>query len=1181
MRALILRVGIKVVLVLCPFCVGANSRDIYLEALLDFERYAETIWVNCTGSNQPPDSGYWGDGGSSGNGGIRGNCGIAVAYAVLVVAQPDNPTNTLRLTRIRKALNYAAGTHTSGSYFCVDGKKWGWEINDWQTPEWAGSMGLACLLVERELPEDTVAAVKRVVASEATHRAQIPPASGYVSDTKLEENAWQGNILALAAAWLKNSTNASLWLEAAKRYLVNTYTVPFPTGNPLDAWVTTQTLYTDWGCENHGIYHPTYLMVGGMSSGDSLLMAKLADPEIGAELEPFAEYNIMNVWSNNLRYMIMESGELAYPSSSTWTLHDYEHNSYLAWIASHFGDPLARYADARLAALVRQQQLVWGDGRFCGPRVPDGFYREAVEARRTAIAWLHWTFAKHPSGNSIPPDEAVVHFPSVKVLAHRSESGFVSVYYASTRPMGWIEPASFGFPTNVFLTTPYLGGIFGHGPLGKATGISLVNVITNPSGFYAELLVQNGTNGQTKVYIKTSGESVGIVEIPLPASGVTATSAGCFTNGIQNDPLTGGKRRVEWDGGTTNIIAKSGTVVNITSRWVCVDDRYGFVAGPSGYFRYRGVTGYDSTLHVMQDTLCFQPAPQQYRLAPRYAVWFLNKSAAQTASLASRTRCYTNGSSFVLEFPGRGTNTVQIVASLLSGNGTWAVDTDGLWSDPTMWVSGLIADGAGFFADFSKLNITTDRTVYLDSPRVLSGLIFGDLEGTQNWVLKATNEGSLRLAGSSPYVLVTNNTAIINVPILGENGFTKLGPGRLVLSSPNLISGTLYLDAGTSFGMGDGTVCFAHPAAGGNLSEIIARNNTGSSNGSTLQLDGTGGGIVVTQKITFSCRNNWIPNLQNLAGSNVIAGPIYMQVGGSNVVISCDKGTLVIASPLRYIGSYTSGRGWSFWGSGTISVKGPILAADNGASISVAMFGSGVLELCGTNTYTGPTVVYNGTLRVRGVIKGAGVTVYGTLQGPGVINAPVIIASNGICEIGDEIGSLVINAPFTNMGKICLKVQRVGSLVTNDSLTGIVRAVLNGQLQVKSIGEPLQFGDTFRLLSASQIVGRFDTVQLPEIGPGLVWDTGSLYEDGSISVGLGQVTPIISKFEVRNGKVVVEVTVGAAGAPLTILSHTNLLVPTSQWEPVWAGRCDASGRFAWTNEVSEGSVQRYYTVRVP
>jgi len=1159
----------------------AGSQQLYLEALLDFERYAETIWTDCSGAAQPPDSGYWGDGGSSGNGGIRGNCGVAVAYAALILAQPDNPTNTLRLNRVRKALNYASETHTTGAYVCVDGKRWGWPTNDWQTPEWAGSLGLACLLVESSLPAGTVQAVKRVVADEATHRALIPPASGYVSDTKLEENAWQGNILALAAAWLKDHTNAGLWLDAAKRYLVNTYTVPYATGDPLDAWVTTQTLYADWGCENHGIYHPTYLMVGGMSSGDSLLMAYLADAAVGAELGPFAEYNVMNVWSNNLQFMLMDSGELAYPSSSTWTLHDYEHSSYLAWIASHFGNPLARYADLRLAQLIREQQKVWGDGRFCGARVPTGFYREAVEARRAAIAWLHWANARYPAGESAEPDEAVVHFPDVKVIAHRSRSGFVSVYYHSARPMGWIECASAGFPTNVFVTSPYLRGVFGHGPMGNATGISLVDVVTGPGWFAAQLLVEHGTNGLTKVYLRSTGESLGLVEVPLPAPGVSGSSAGCFTNGIQNDPLTGGSRLIEWTGRSTNIVAGAGTRVNITNHWVCVSGRFGMAAGPAGYFRYRGATDYDSTIHIMQDTLCFQPSPATYRLAPRYAVWFLGKNASQTAALASQIVWRTNGANVELIFPGPTGSVHQVVASVVSGNGTWAVDADGLWGASNNWVSGAVADGAGFTADFSKVNITADRTVWLDSPRAIGRLIFGDVAGEQNWFLAPTNDGAIALGGSSPCIQVTNNTATITASLAGAGGFTKLGPGRLVLAGTNTISGIVNLDAGTTTGLGDGSVCLAHPRAVGAIRQFVIRNNTGTANGSTLQLDGGQGTIVVTQQLNFACRNNLIPNLQNLAGSNLVTSGIDMQVGGSNVVIRSDAGTLVLAGLLRYVGSYTTGRGWSFTGDGDIVVTGPILAAGNGAPISVAKFGTGTLVLAGTNTYTAETTVYDGALQVDGVVSGTCVRVFGKLTGAGIINAPVWIAPAAVLEVQGQPGVFTITGPLTNQGTIRLKLYRADGVITNDLVRGVTEAVLSGTLELVECAGPLHFGDAFKLIAADSYTGSFSSVSPPVPGPCLVWDTSRLNTEGLLSVGLGAVQPVIERVEFVRDGVVLTGTIGAAGAPFTVLAHTNVAAPVTEWWAVGSGHCDSSGRFNWTNAVADGVPQQFYLMRVP
>lgn len=645
-------------------CVGgaarASSQQTYLQCLTNFELYAETIWHPASYAGAPADAGYWGDGGSSGNGGIRGNSGVAVAYATLVAAQPGNPQNSLRLDHVRQALNYDTTTHVTGTNKCVDGKNWGWSSassGDWQTPLWAGSMGLACLLVQTNLPTATISNVQRVVASEADHRAAIAPASGYVSDTKAEENAWQGNILALAAAWMNANPNGSNWLYAAKRYCANSYTVADTSGDPLASWVSTVTLYPSFALQNHGFYHPTYEMVAGMSCGDSLLMAKLANPTIAAQLQPFAEHNVMAVWTNNLNALVMDSGDFAYPAGLDWELHDFEQNSFITWMAAHFNDPLARWTDDKLAQCVRYRQFVNGDGRFVGPS-GGGFYREAVEARRTAIAWLHLANADYPSGPSTPPGSTLMHNTDVQVIHQRSAFGTFSVSYNNSRLMAMVEPSALSTPTNAFIASPKLPGIIGLGALGNPTAAQLVSFTTNANGFDAEIKLTNGSLGTTEVYVKSTGETFAIVEVPWPGVGATATSAGSFSCGLENHPLTGGTRLLEWAGGSATLTNRSGVLRSVTNDWVCVAGRYGLAAGPGGYFKYQTASSYNR-LGAAEDTLQFMSTNT---FAPRYAVWFPTKTAAQTASGAAQISWVASGTNGTLTFPGAGGEPAQIVA---------------------------------------------------------------------------------------------------------------------------------------------------------------------------------------------------------------------------------------------------------------------------------------------------------------------------------------------------------------------------------------------------------------------------------------------------------------------------------------------------------------------------------------
>jgi hypothetical protein len=263
----------------------------------------------------------------------------------------------------------------------------------------------------------------------------------------------------LAAAWLSDHDGADRWLASAKAYLVNTHTVANTNGDPLADWVTTTTHYPDFALENHGFYHPGYKAAAGELVGDSLLMARLVRPETATDLQSFAEHNVLAAWTN-YTYGLLDSGEIAYPAGEDWDLNDYEQNAYLAWIAAHFNQPLARWADERIAQLVRYRQAINGDGRFVGPATSLGFTREAIVAYRSAVAWLHWATASFPTGSVAAPAPTFIHLPAVGIIAHLGANGFFSICCGPrtnggpSRIMAMIEAPAVALPRDVDTLTP-------------------------------------------------------------------------------------------------------------------------------------------------------------------------------------------------------------------------------------------------------------------------------------------------------------------------------------------------------------------------------------------------------------------------------------------------------------------------------------------------------------------------------------------------------------------------------------------------------------------------------------------------------------------------------------------------------------------------------------------------------
>lgn len=1171
-----------------------NSPQIYLQCLTNFETYGESIWHSVSGSAYPTNAGYWGDGGNSGNGGIRGIGGVAVAYAVLVNAQPNSPNNPTRIAHITQALNYAAQSHVTGSKETVNNGKWGWSSGgaatctsqggaDWQSAEWSGSLGLACILVQSNLPAQTIAGIQAVIASEATHRASIPPCTRILSDgdTKAEENGWDGNVLALAAAWMTNNSNASNWLYAAKNYLVNTYTIAYPdlitpntAGDPLASWVSTVTLFPSYALENHGFYHPTYEMVAGMSLGDSLLMARLADTNIAAQLQPYAEHNVMAVWTNNLDNLVMDSGDFAYAAGVDWSVHDFEQNSFITWVAAHFNDPLARWTDSQLSQCVRYHQIVNGNGTFVGTSANPGggilFYREAVEARRTAIAWLHWAGADYPAGAMTAPASVLMTNFDVQVIHQRSAFGNFSVSFDNSRIMAMVEPSALSVPTNAFISSPRLPGILGLGALGNPTAATLISLSSNADGYDAEIKLTSSL-GTTEEYIKCTGETLAIIEIPTLNSGSTASSGGSFICGIENDPLIGGSRLLEWSGNSAAITNRSGASRNVTNNWICIAGRYGLAAGPAGYFRYAANTTYTRTSPSYsesgeaEDALSFV---ENNQLAPRYAVWFPAKSALQTSNAAVAINWVTNNSTVTLTFPGAGGAVTTLSAFVgatttnTNNNGAWNVDASGNWSDTGNWSGGTVADGAGSTADFSTLNITADRTVTLDESPDIGMLDFGDTSGAQNWILTSTNGNVLTLSATTPSIVVEENTVTINAPLAGAAGFTKSGAGTLVLGGSNSISGAVNFDS-ASTGANDGAVRITNSAALADAASLGIRNNNGGS--STLQLDGSTGGLNISQSIGIAGRNAAVTTIENIAGNNTISGNFIFASGGGNYWLASDGGTLNLSGLIPASApTVPSARTLTFMGAGNFLVSGIINNA-NGFAVSVVKTNSGALTLNGANAYTGLTTISAGTLNGTGIIAGPVAISPGAILSPG----------------GNSIGTLTINSALTNSGTISIRLDKSGGVLTNDNIAGVSTFVMGGTLQLAASGDQITAGDSFNLFSAASRQFFFTNIIPATPGTNLIWNTNNLAVNGVLSVTLGNVKPQIGQIFLDETNLVWSGGGGAAGYGYSILSSPDLTLPLANWSLSGTGVFDGSGNFAVTNNLSPEAPQQFYELRIP
>jgi len=296
---------------------------------------------------------------------------------------------------------------------------------------------------------------------------------------------------------------------------------------------------------------------------------------------------------------------------------------------------------------------------------------------------------------------------------------------------------------------------------------------------------------------------------------------------------------------------------------------------------------------------------------------------------------------------------------------------------------------------------------------------WGELEAAASFSLNDTNTGLT--VDNGTIGVDTNVTLTIANPITSATSLTKSRNGTLILSGNNTISGVLNVDTGSLTGS-DGALRITTINALGGVPTINIRNNqVGGS--STLQLDGTAGGMELTQTFAWSGRNNMIPAIQNLAGSNTWnPASVTFNSGGTSYMIQSDAGDLSI--PASFPGSApTASRNLILAGSGKIDIYGGIQSGGC-TNLAVIKTNSGTLTYwTANNGYNGITSVVEGTLNVA---DGAGF-------GNSGVNGNIEIApfSNSVATL--NISNAYVTAQRVILGGISANTGTPGTATLNQT----------------------------------------------------------------------------------------------------------------------------------------------------
>ncbi|MDW7979246.1 MAG: autotransporter-associated beta strand repeat-containing protein [Verrucomicrobiales bacterium] len=475
------------------------------------------------------------------------------------------------------------------------------------------------------------------------------------------------------------------------------------------------------------------------------------------------------------------------------------------------------------------------------------------------------------------------------------------------------------------------------------------------------------------------------------------------------------------------------------------------------------------------------------------------------------------------------------------------------------------------------------------SPAVLTPdqLVFnrGTLQTTATMALDDPNRGVLLDVSGGTFNVASGTTltlaCVLSTPVTPANvvvgALTKSGSGTLILASPsNTFRGTVFVDTGSSTA-NDGVLRIANnrTLAFAQSPIFIRNNNSGSS---TLELDGAAEPVTLPQAIALNGRNNTVPAIRNLAGTNTIAGGISINVGGSYYIIQSDAGRLTLGGVIA--SAATGTRTITFQGSGEIAVTGVI--ANSNATVNVTKAGPGLLILEGTNSYTGTTMINGGTLLVNGTTGTGAVTVGSgaVLAGTGTISGSTTVASGGTLSPGAAgIGTLTFQAALSLQPGSTTRVEIARIHSTNDTIR--VRGALgyDGALVVTNLGGELVPGDRFKLFEAGGYTGAFAHYALPPLASNRVWKTTRLAVDGALWV-VSTEPPVITELRHAGQNIVLAGVGGTPNWTFYVRASTNVALPVADWVRIATNSFNPDGSFAVTNAIEAGVPQQFYIIEV-
>lgn len=343
--------------------------------------------------------------------GVRSNvdlgmiCAFLSKYGPGKVTLPDGVTWTDIDDMAMKSLVFAYSTHKANKLKVCSGNAYWGSVSDadhtWESSLWAMGVAYSAYFLWDKLSDTQRGYVKALLKAECNYELERSIPTGYIGDTKAEENGWEACVLAATLGLFPDDDLAPRWFDRLRQFAINSYShADDATDNTVvdpgydaktvaDLYVG-QSLYDDYTLQNHNYFHTSYQNVVIQELGEAALALKLFQTGLYGKEKWQTNalmHHCLDVQRRVLNWLALADGELAMPNGNDWSLFLYDQITSYTTNATFLRDADALMLENLAFKMIQARQQTTTDGEWL-LRSDIGARRMGVEAHRVMMSYL-------------------------------------------------------------------------------------------------------------------------------------------------------------------------------------------------------------------------------------------------------------------------------------------------------------------------------------------------------------------------------------------------------------------------------------------------------------------------------------------------------------------------------------------------------------------------------------------------------------------------------------------------------------------------------------------------------------------------------------------------------------------------------------------------------------------------